>query len=772
MARKTVTINDGSGEREQVTLNLNPLALTPTINQGGNYRVAVQATPKTNAATQLASALRTGVQVYGQGVKVAQAKAARDIAEMDDATFESKVQEGLDKEGRSLFGYEKAYNEALSSRYYSEVIPKKLQDLSTRLLQDPYEYTSLDEFDTALEAGLNEVYAEAGEKFGRNVFASRANRALRQVTQDDFMLKQRNAFIQRMPEITVKTRSDATFQAIEAIEDFTKVSEVLNSTHAATASITDKKRAGDITTSSYFASIERAIASKNFARAEQLIDELDDGKIQVNGVELFNTATAQTKLADLESNLLEAQVNHAKLQEVAGKQALMKIQNDVIAALGTGEPDEAAGFELLNKFLEEYQKNQTVTVDGKSYDDDTALNVMLTGIRSMQNNPTYFQAMYRTNFLQTHSSAKDRITTELTDAASLESLGAESLVTQGFNSAGNSYFTYSEEGLRFVSAFKTNMEQLKIDLYNSTAGLDPAERIERYIADYDSMVLQPMEKFRDSYIKRATPATNSTEISKRIQIAALVSKNERDLLIQAHGHLLGNQLADATALARYDEERDELLGDNDLLDSVENNGVIRKSAKGIKEDFVRASSQSLFTSAGEKIKNWDAMYAHYNKPLGAVGRNYTPKYIDFLGYSKNEIHRSVPATEKLTRRQGMIENLSIYGVTADELIKDQFSGTQKLVSVSDVFAITPKSEIQFDRFPIIIGDSMNTTVELVQKYVDTPEEDFSMDAMPESIFKMLAIADKHGVSIDELMNAQHKYLTKNNYIDPKQTETE
>lgn len=765
MARKTVTINDGSGEREQVTLNLNPLALTPTINQGGNYRVAVQATPKTNAATQLASALRTGVQVYGQGVKVAQAKAQRDIAEMDDATFESKIQEGLDKEGRSLFGYEKAYNEALSSKYYSEVIPKKLQDLSTRLLQDPYEYTSLDEFDTALEAGLNEVYAEAGEKFGRNVFASRANRALRQVTQDDFMLKQRNAFIQRMPEITIKTRSDATFQAIEAIEDFTKVSEVLNSTHTATASITDKKRAGDITTSSYFASIDRAIALKKFARAEQLIDELDDGKIQVNGVELFNTAAAQTKLADLESDLLVAQVNHGKLQEVAGKQALMKIQNDVIAALGTGEPDEAAGFELTNKHIEEYQKNRTITVDGQSYDDDTALNVMLTGIRAMQNNPTYFQAQYRTNFLQTHSAAKDRITTELTDANLLENLGAESLVITDFNDGGSMYTTLSEEGLRFVSAFKTKMEQLKIDLYNSTAGLDPAERIERYNADYDSMVLQPMEKFRDSYIGRSSPSKATDPM-----VAArdkLVTPKEQNEIRKTYSKEVADAIIEQTVEERFAEGRDNNFMTKQLTGTGHRKIVTGNVfVKGPERAFDDVSDRNLWKSGEEKGANFDTLRNvswenEHSRYLRSMPRG---KRDAFLDYNKKKLFRSLTVAERAERSAALIPKLTRYGITDRELVEDNFENIMHKTSVSQVYSFFDR--IPFDSFPIIVDESINNTIKLVDEFFATDEENTP------DVGIMADIAIKHGVTVYELMSAQRSFFEKNDYFLTPKTETE
>ena len=97
MAKQTLkSLLGSSDERKQVELNLNPVALQPTIRSGGNYRVAVQQTPKTNSALQLADALRQGVGLYGQAVNIAQDKAREYVETMSEEDFGKLLTEALD----------------------------------------------------------------------------------------------------------------------------------------------------------------------------------------------------------------------------------------------------------------------------------------------------------------------------------------------------------------------------------------------------------------------------------------------------------------------------------------------------------------------------------------------------------------------------------------------------------------------------------------------------------------------------------------------------
>ena len=46
MAKRTITINDGSKQREQVELNLNPVALTPTVRSGAQTGLSTYSVTK------------------------------------------------------------------------------------------------------------------------------------------------------------------------------------------------------------------------------------------------------------------------------------------------------------------------------------------------------------------------------------------------------------------------------------------------------------------------------------------------------------------------------------------------------------------------------------------------------------------------------------------------------------------------------------------------------------------------------------------------------
>ena len=161
MAKRQITIDNGSKGRKQVELNLNPVNIQPTINNGGNYRVAVQETPKTNSALQLAEALKSGVQVYGQGVKLAKQKAEDDVAKMTDAEYDKFLTEGLDPDAKSLFGYTKTYNQLLAQKYYAEEVPNKLQDISAEMFSNYYDYKDAAAFEAALNEKTQGVYDEA-----------------------------------------------------------------------------------------------------------------------------------------------------------------------------------------------------------------------------------------------------------------------------------------------------------------------------------------------------------------------------------------------------------------------------------------------------------------------------------------------------------------------------------------------------------------------------------------------------------------------------------
>ena len=150
-------------ERKQVQLDLGTPALQPAVQRAGQYSVAVQATPKTNSALQLAQALRYTPQVLGQATNIAQKMGAEAAASTMD------VEGALaDDETKGILGYDKAYQQGLVKRHFvmnEESIKERFLNLSradSSLKQTP------EEFIATMEAERQAFSAELLEQFGGN----------------------------------------------------------------------------------------------------------------------------------------------------------------------------------------------------------------------------------------------------------------------------------------------------------------------------------------------------------------------------------------------------------------------------------------------------------------------------------------------------------------------------------------------------------------------------------------------------------------------------
>ncbi len=169
-------------ERKQVDLDLGTPALQPTAQRAGQYRVAVQQTPKTNSALQLAQALRYTPQVLGQATNIAQklgAEAALNVTDVEAAM--------LDDETKGILGYDKAYQQGLVKRHFSmneESIKTRFQNLASDpefLKKDP------DEFLAALAAERQRFNEELMDQLGGNGNREQAITALSSTFIDDIL---------------------------------------------------------------------------------------------------------------------------------------------------------------------------------------------------------------------------------------------------------------------------------------------------------------------------------------------------------------------------------------------------------------------------------------------------------------------------------------------------------------------------------------------------------------------------------------------------------
>ncbi len=149
--------------RKQVQLDLGTPALSPTVQRAGQYNVAVQATPKTNSALQLAQALRVAPQVLGQANNIAKemgAKAASTTMDVEGALN--------DTETKGILGYDKAYQQGLVKRHFvmnEEAIKERFMGLSrtdSSLKQTP------EEFIATMEGERQAFAEELLDQFGGN----------------------------------------------------------------------------------------------------------------------------------------------------------------------------------------------------------------------------------------------------------------------------------------------------------------------------------------------------------------------------------------------------------------------------------------------------------------------------------------------------------------------------------------------------------------------------------------------------------------------------
>ena len=153
----------GSDRRVEVSLDLGTPALRPAVQRAGQYSVAVQATPKTNSAMQLAQALRVAPQVLGQAVNI-----ASDLGEEAAATTMDVEGALADQESKGILGYDKAYQQGLIKRHFvmnEEVIKERFMNLSRT--DDTLQMTP-DQFVERIEGERQDFVNEMVGQFGTN----------------------------------------------------------------------------------------------------------------------------------------------------------------------------------------------------------------------------------------------------------------------------------------------------------------------------------------------------------------------------------------------------------------------------------------------------------------------------------------------------------------------------------------------------------------------------------------------------------------------------
>ena len=778
MAKREITIDDGSNGRKQVELNLNPVSIQPTIRNGGNYRIAVQQTPKTNAALQLSEALKAGVQVYGQGVKLAKAKAVDDVESMSEADFDTFLNEGLDEESRSIFGYTKSYNQALAKKYYTQELPKKLQSIASDLHKDPYQYKTPEEFDAAASEAVSGAYDEADALLGGNVFGEQANNALKSKTMSDFVAKQQATYLERLPAITKQTQEEIAFQAFDELTAESNVLVTLEQQMGSNASALGNVIGNKVTTTSFLDTIELKIENGDLTQAAELIGELDStdeailngqGRRKIDGVEIFNTKENRSRLEKLEDKLETAGVENYNKRLVSSQIAQAEIEVELFSLL-KGEGDtETKGLARLNEIDAEIAKNGSVTLNGVVYDDAVELRGITQFTAGARNNKALFVHNAKLNFLQQNIGRKQVVPNELLSVGSMARMNPEASQLL-FSSAPNGVTgkieaTYTPEGLDVISGFGTELEQLEFELVDSLlsdSGLSQGDRITEFSNLYPTMVTAKLQEWLTTRMEAVVPDKTDIEM-KAVDAGLSVPQQAQYKAISDNTNLSKEEIRmsqeDFLTQNQARIESELFITGKDGSRELNTKGKVFKINPAI--PYKKAIDNGFFKDSVEQSKALDVVFDSFTAMDGVNQPAKNSLIREFN--SRLNFPNEDTVLQRSEKNANVRQTLSLNGVSLEEVANDSYrsvsphynrsTGINTPITLSAVYG----TKSIFTSTPVLIDGSIANTVRLVESYFFDKEN----TVLPENIKKA---AKAHGISVGHMMVQMNAYLTDNNFI--------
>jgi hypothetical protein len=748
------TQNDG---RKQVELNLNPVALRPTVRAGGNYRVAVQQTPKTNSAMQLSQALKQGVSVYGQAVNIAQNKAQEDVATMSEEDFNTFLEQGLDKESRSIFGYTKAYNQSLAKKYYAEEMPTKLQAIASELHKDPYQYKDPQHFEAAATAAVNEAYAEADELLGGNVFSEQANNALKSVTKADFVAKQQEAYLQKLPEITRKIQSDTAFKAFSEITDTDKVKESINQQLTAVASAVGNNRdAAAIVTKGYLDVVELMAKEGKHDEAQQMLDELDSTELASLGmqgkrkfgkgnVELFNTAENRSRIEAIQDAIENDSARSMTLKKNRAVVAVAGIENELFSIITSEGGSEEKGFEYTQKLLDEIAENKSLTIGDKVYDDSIEIQQIRNALLKAQANPALFKLTSMSNFIATNGQSEAYAIAQLRTPDTLKTINKEAydlLVDEALWKQGRPAFT--PEGVEFNSAFTAKQEALEQNLFRSISHLQEGEKQAQFSALYPEKVTAPMQAWVTETLDSLVPDESAVEESSYIT-------PERVKFIKENYPDMAEEIIEEEKKNNRDAQQEYSLFNRD------GDTVTFTTMPDTDFRLVPVDPTSAYTSAREKeyFKDDEAQRKAFNTvfrgfredPYGSGAKDRVIRH-----FKREPWFGSQSLIERAEKSKFVRDKISLYGISLKELLDGEFGTSFKRIPLDQIYG----KGIDFASFPIVIQGDIGGIITEAKAYKEDPEN-YTNPALD-------ILASNNNITLSQLMDAQYSFLTNGKFI--------
>lgn len=757
MAKKQITINDGSKGRKQVELNLNTHNLNPTIgSEGGNWRVAVQQTPKTTAAQQLAENLKQGVKVYGQGVELAQAKAEDDVAKMTDEEYDKFLTEGLDPDAKSLFGYTKTYNQMLAQKYYAEEVPNKLQDISTEMFSNYYDYKDAATFEAALQEKTQGVYDEADALLNDNVFGNEANRVLKNVTQNDFVTKERAKFIQELPKRNAELGKQAINRGIDDIDDsvlaqglFGKSTRDIYSSNA--GSFRTPQEANEAFYTSTYTRIRTLAESKSTADndlAQQMLDSIGNGKSiagvegskgidrTIGGMDIFATGKRQLELTQLDTHL-EEKAETAYADAVKAIQIpTAKAEAQVVRLLAQGAP-EAEVRATLTDLIAELE-----SPEGKErFPNDTERDLLTIELQGMRNNTKYFKNEHAKNYWQNSQTvyestlkiAVDNIPDAFTESTDTTRAGAPR------EPVGI--------GAQFVTAAQFELTDKYTEIAIEVQSIEDSNEKLLKFRELEKEAIAGFKTWSEEYFNQASIVNEQAEATKKQTLIDEAKTYDAT----ADDYKDNPQALEAIIQDGKDSNKKETInGDKD----------VRGVWFGTRFDnFVKASNTQLITG-DDLTRNFNDIHGDLEKRELILGVR--------LGNTLST------GLERVANAQELASSYMVAGINSDVLLSGSIplptlffmgrggggasSNNLAPMAFTDFF---DDSGMTFEDFPVVVGGDIQNTIDAVDTYFNAKGID-QLDGAFSGPFN--AIADKYGISLEQLMQQQRSYLQNYNFL--------
>ena len=379
MATKKQTLKSlfgGSDSREQVELNLGQVNLGNRVQTAGQYGVAVQQTPKTNAALQFAEGLNQFSKTASAFARNQKNEAIDEVQYMSDDELANAIAGG-DKGIFNVFKKNKQYNYELvrqKALRAKPTIEQAYNDFALNLESSPDNF----DFDaglTGLKEDLNqEIFGELTNDYQKN-----AHQAITGVLFSDYEISATNTYAKLKATAGKHLKEQNDFMAIAQFQS-KQVGDAVNVMDATTSFNRFQKqlpqlfpdfedRAGALVTfGTNLVSHYTGLDNPNWTEALEVIDTMENHEFY-KGAKLYNVGDNAKDINSLKEKILKDKAEYLKQDPIDISQADMALSQELSQHFGTKVFDVKSAITTVNGYLDDsliYLRDQGLRKDEKA----------------------------------------------------------------------------------------------------------------------------------------------------------------------------------------------------------------------------------------------------------------------------------------------------------------------------------------------------------------------------------------------------------------------